>query len=199
MKEQETLLEFIKHNSFGVLVSKVDQLTATHLPFLVNVIDEEIYLYSHMAKGNPQWKNLKEEILVVFSGPQRYITPSWYTEPEVPTWNYLAAHLYGEFELISDEAEISELLSNTVDHYESEFAEPWSLARVGANYISKLTQHIVGFKIRVTNWEAAWKLHQDYSIETQKGVLNALRNYDDDNSKRIADLMAKNLLSLKER
>ncbi|TVX99111.1 FMN-binding negative transcriptional regulator [Cohnella terricola] len=193
MKDQNTLLEFIKQNSFGVLISKLDKITATHLPFLVKTIGEDIYLYSHMAKANPQWMGLEGEVLVVFSGPQRYISPSWYAEPKVPTWNYLAAHLYGEFQLVSDDAETSEILSNTVDYYESEFTEPWTLDKVDVKYVSQLTKHIVGFKIRVTHWEAAWKLHQDYSIEIQKGVINALLHQNDDHSKKIAELMKKNL------
>jgi len=194
MKDQDTVLEFIKQNSFGLLISKIEKLNATHLPFLIKRDGNEIYLYSHMAKANPQWEELCGEVLVVFSGPQSYITPSWYVEKEVPTWNYVAAHLYGEFQLVTNENEVLDILTNTVDHYESDFTDPWSLNEVSQEYVNQLSKRIVGFKIRVTHWEAAWKLHQDYTPETQRGVIDALQSRDDDNSQKIADLMSKNLL-----
>ncbi|GGD58735.1 transcriptional regulator [Paenibacillus nasutitermitis] len=182
-------MDFIEENSFGTLVSKTNRLTATHLPFLLQREGGEIYLYSHMAKANPQWNELNGEVLVIFSGPQSYISPSWYAEKEVPTWNYTAVHLYGEFHLINEREGLLDILTRTVDRYESSFAVPWSLNEVSEEYVNQLARHIVGFRIDITHYEAAWKLHQDYSVHTQKGVIKALENRHDENSRKIAGLM----------
>ncbi|MFF2479816.1 FMN-binding negative transcriptional regulator [Paenibacillus sp. NPDC058071] len=197
MKDWETVREFIEQNSFGLLISNHSKLTGTHLPFLLVKEEEELYLYSHMARANPQWEQASGEVLVVFSGAQSYITPSWYPENKVPTWNYLAAHLYGDFELITGEQETLNVLATTVQRYESDFAEPWSLNEASEEYVNRLVKHVVAFKIRLTNWEATWKLHQDYAPEIQRGVINGLQSRGDDNAKKIAEIMKKNLSSVK--
>jgi len=168
MKDKDIILEFIKQNSFGILISQSDMLTATHLPFLVKTDGNEIYLYSHMAKANPQWKQLSGEVLIVFNGPQSYISPSWYVEKEVPTWDYVVAHLYGEFQLTPDTDEILDILIRTIKNYETESSNAWKMNEVSEEYINQLLNRIVGFRIHVTRWEAVWKLHQDYSLETKK-------------------------------
>ncbi|RKP58241.1 FMN-binding negative transcriptional regulator [Cohnella endophytica] len=191
MKDWEMILEFIEQNSFGILISNSNTLTATHLPFLVKTNGNEIYLYSHMAKANPQWKELSGEALIIFNGPQSYITPTWYAEKEVPTWDYVTAHLYGEFQLVPDTDEILDILNRTINNYEAESSNAWKMNEVSEEYINQLLKRIVGFRIRVTHWEAAWKLHQDYSLETKNNVIRALELRGDDNSKQLAELMKK--------
>src|ERR1700677_1757380 len=88
------LHDFIEQHSFGLLVSQVDgQLFASHLPFLLErTTGSHGCLVGHMARANPQWKQITgQNSLVVFSGPHAYISPTWYeSEQVVPTWNYAA-------------------------------------------------------------------------------------------------------------
>jgi transcriptional regulator len=52
-----------------------------------------------------QWKDLEaSEVLVIFNGPHTYISSSWYDHENVPTWNYIAVHVYGTVKLIEGES-----------------------------------------------------------------------------------------------
>src|SRR4051794_27392492 len=86
------LHDFIERNSFGLLVSLVKGVPfATHLPFLLERNSgPDGSLVGHMARANPHWQELEAQtVLVVFSGPHAYISPTWYeAENVVPTWNY---------------------------------------------------------------------------------------------------------------
>ena len=68
---------------------------ASHLPLLVEEEgdgdDAMLYLRSHMARANPQWKHFAgdAETLVIFHGPHALVHSNWYdSAPNVPTWNY---------------------------------------------------------------------------------------------------------------
>ena len=65
----------------------------------------------HLARANPHWKDPAEggEALMIFHGPDGYITPNWYASKAengkvVPTWNYAVVHAYGRPELLQDRA-----------------------------------------------------------------------------------------------
>ena len=76
--------EFIKSNSFGILVNQVDgKPWATHIPIELDTDEEgKDSLVSHISKANPQWKsyNEKEEVLCIFNGPHTYVSSSWYMD-----------------------------------------------------------------------------------------------------------------------
>jgi transcriptional regulator len=196
MNDKETVIDFIKDTSFGLLVSHSTNIQATHLPFILNRFENETILYSHMALANPQWRSIEEqEVLVVFSGPNKYISPSWYkgNEGEVPTWDYVSAHVYGHCKVVSDRDELEQILVETIDFFEATQSNPWNLGYVNKEYYNHLFKQIIGIKINVTRIEAAWKLHQDYSSEIKNSVIETLGNQVDDNSRMIAELIRKNL------
>ena len=95
----EEIWGFIQENSFGTIVTTVQgKPVATHLPLQVMKEGDTYYITGHMAYANPQWKTFEDEhenVLVIFQGPHAYISSSWYTHENVPTWNYQAVHLYG--------------------------------------------------------------------------------------------------------
>jgi transcriptional regulator len=192
MKDREVLLDFIQKNSFAILVSQKDgKLLATHLPLLLDKnIGPQGYLYGHMARANPHWKEIDGEVLVIFSGPHIYISPSWYEETEaVPTWNYITVHVYGNFHLINDRSDLLKILQNLINFYESSLPKPWNIAMAPSDYIHKLLKGIVGFKIEITRIEGKWKISQNQSVERQRKVIAALEKYGGENAIKIAELM----------
>jgi transcriptional regulator len=114
--DQELLKAFIQENSFGTLVTYSNGLLANHYPFLLSEVNEEVVLWTHLAKGNPQWKDISEqECLVIFTGPHAYISPEYYEEKlNVPTWNYTAVHAKCEAEIVSDKLIQKELMKKLV-------------------------------------------------------------------------------------
>ncbi|GIM47732.1 transcriptional regulator [Collibacillus ludicampi] len=196
VNEKRKLVNFIKDNSFGILFTQNENGPfATHLPFL---IDESKYdngvLMSHMAKANPHWKDLGDkEVLVVFSGPHAYISPSWYGEfNTVPTWNYVAVHVYGEFKVIDDKEEAKKIIEDTVNFYESSLPNPW-LVNFEDKFINELMNGLVTFEIKINKVEGKWKLSQNHSIQRQQNLVNGLLSSNKYNSLEIAKLIEENI------
>lgn len=101
-EDNDKTMEFMQTYNFALLISVDNELPiATHLPFVVEVQGNSMVLFSHLSKTNPQWKSFADkEVLVVFSEPHAYISPTLYThEKNVPTWNYIAVHAYGKIQI----------------------------------------------------------------------------------------------------
>ncbi len=154
--------KFLEENAFGILVSAGPQgPEATHLPLeLVEKGDQTLLLRGHFARANPQWRHIAEgdEVLCIFNGPHAYVSSSWYAEEEVPTWNYMAVHLKGAYRTQTEE-ELWEALHTLVDKYESDSEKPVSLHQMSPATLAQV-RGIVGFEIRVTRLDAAFKLSQ---------------------------------------
>ncbi|MCL5677544.1 MAG: FMN-binding negative transcriptional regulator [Firmicutes bacterium] len=169
------MFRLIRQNGFGILFSQVKgHPFATHLPFVVNEAGgEKGSLSGHLAKANPHWRELDgAEVLVVFQGPHAYISPSWYAEKQaVPTWNYVAVHVYGQCRIVQDERELRTLLSEMTRFYEpdSPLAD-----HLDEEFYVKMANAIVGFEIRITAMEGKAKLSQNRSADTIRGVIDGL-------------------------
>src|ERR1700712_1365723 len=105
--DEAAVRDFIDKNSFGILISQVNaKLWGTHIPLGLDKNDSgQDILTGHISKGNPQWKNFRDdsEVLAIFPGPHSYISSSWYDHENVPTWNYIAVHVYGKIKIIEGE------------------------------------------------------------------------------------------------
>lgn len=102
----DVLHRLIRAYPFATLVANTPGgLAANHLPFeLVDGV-----LHGHVARGNELARMDDVELLLVFQGPDGYISPNWYptkheTGREVPTWNYAVVHVYGRLRVIDDVA-----------------------------------------------------------------------------------------------
>ena len=118
-------------------------------------------LVGHIAKANPQWKGFTEdeELLCIFNGPHAYISSSWYKEEEVPTWNYIAVHVYGKVKILNED-EVMASLHRLVDKYEAGSRNPVSLKNMSPNTLLQV-KGVVGFKIEITDIQAKYKLSQN--------------------------------------
>ncbi|PRX40466.1 PaiB family negative transcriptional regulator [Planifilum fimeticola] len=191
MNDRESIVRFIRENSFGILFSQGNgRAAATHLPFLFKEREGRLgTLYGHMARANPQWKSIDREVLVVFPGPHAYISPAWYGEENtVPTWNYVAVHVYGTFRIIEDEETMKRLLRETIHFYESEREDPWQ-TDPNREFFKNLMKATVGFCIEITEIQGKWKLNQNHPIERRKRVIEGLKREDRYDSGQIARLM----------
>lgn len=179
---------FVKENGFGILVNQTEgKPWATHIPLeLEQGPDGKDYLVGHLAKSNPQSKTLTEnqEILCIFNGPHTYISASWYNSEEVPTWDYIAVHVYGKPQLMS-EAETMESLHRLVDKYEEQSENPISLHDMSPKTLRQV-KGVVGFKIAISKIQAAYKLSQTRP-EDHENIKAGLRKRKDANSQDIAE------------
>jgi transcriptional regulator len=192
------LHEFMRRNSFGLLTTQANgRLVASHLPLLLEPdASPQGHLIGHMARANPQWRQVDGEVLVVFSGPHAYISPAWYeAEGTVPTWNYVAVHAYGTLQIIQERGALLEILRKSVQIYEGARAKPWSFDESGP-HIEALLKAIVGFRIEIKSLEGKWKLSQNQPEERRRRVIRALSEQADDDARAIAALMTDRLHGL---
>jgi transcriptional regulator len=184
--------EFIRQYGFGVLTSHGERgLIASHLPLLLDAdAGPHGHLFGHMARANPQWRDVRGEVMAIFSGPHAYVSPSWYQEGgTVPTWNYVAVHAYGSFHLVEERDRLLDILRRSVLTYESPRPEPWPFDE-SASHVEKMLGAIVGFRIEITRLEGKWKLSQNHSDERRRKVMRAMEAHPDENSQAIARLMS---------
>lgn len=182
--------EFLKQNSFGILINQTDgRPWATHIPLELDVDDEgKDILVGHISKANPQWKSFKgnEEVLAIFNGPHSYISSSWYKEEEVPTWNYIAVHVYGKIQILNDEA-VLDSLHKLVDKYEKASTNPVSIHNLSHKTMRQI-KGIVGFQIGITDVHATYKLSQTRPEDHPK-IIEELQKTNNPGSHEIANII----------
>jgi len=194
----EVLRAAMSAHPFATLVTHgADGLTANHLPLhLAAEIGPFGALQGHVARANPLWQESADaEVLVIFHGPQTYVTPSWYeTKREhgraVPTWNYVVVHAHGRLRAIDDPLWLRLQLKTLVDHHEAGFAEPWHLADAPSDYIDKLLTAIVGIEIGITELKGKWKISQNQPPANRAGVVAGLRQQGTADALQMAELVA---------
>ena len=162
LEDRRELLEFMRANSFAVLVTGTGgTLHASHLPVLVREAGEKLVLDMHMAKNNPQWQEFfDDEVLVIFTGPHAYVSPSWYAERgPVPTWAYVAVHCYGTA-VLHDGAGTERNIARLVERMEGQRSNRWSMSDLEPAEKDELIANVVSFEIPVTRMEAKFKVNQ---------------------------------------
>lgn len=193
INDQDIIYDFIERYSFATLFSQHNgEPYATHLPLILD--KDEGVLYGHFARPNVQWKDAEnQQVLVVFQGPHCYISPSWYeTTKAVPTWNYVAIHLYGKMEILEDDKVILDSLNRLVNKYESPNSS-YNLNELESSFIEGMSKGIVAFKIKITKIEAKAKLSQNHPVERQELIIEQLERTSNQDNIKIATLMRENI------
>ena len=185
----EVVQQFLKENSFGILINQTKgKLTGTHIPMLLekDELGKDV-LTGHISKLNPQWKNFNsgEEVLAIFNGHHGYVSSYWYEKENVPTWNYIAVHVYGNIKIVEGK-ELHQILKRLVDKYEVNSENPVKVENM-APHLLKYMDDIVGCSIQITAVQAAYKLSQN---RTEKDYLQIIHKLEDQNSD-VADEMKK--------
>lgn len=169
--------QFLIGNSFGTIVSTNEtQLpTASHLPFLIERNKEDFILEGHIARANKQSDLLKKgkNVLLIFQGPNAYVSSSVYDHPNVPTWNYQSVHIYGTIEQMNNE-ELLEHLKKMVHQHEHKRENPLNYDALPAKMLSDYSKEILGFKVVSYKIEAAYKLSQNRNKKDHQQIINEL-------------------------
>jgi transcriptional regulator len=156
-------------------------LFASHIPMVLEQSGSFGCLKGHISRANRQWRDYTPsvEALAIFSGPQHYITPSWYPEKQetgkvVPTWNYVVVHAYGYLKVIEDSEWLMAHLQKLTSIHEAESAVPWKISDAPADYIASQIKGIVGLEIAIERLEGKWKVSQNRSERDRDGVAAGL-------------------------
>ncbi|TSD66618.1 FMN-binding negative transcriptional regulator [Inquilinus sp. KBS0705] len=185
-------VEFMRRYSFATIVTVVDNVpTATHLPFIVEQRDNKVVLVSHFAKANHQAKDIFNcRPLVIFTEPHAYVSPKHYEkELNVPTWNYLAVHAYGNATPINKDEEVKEVLEKMIGFYETDYMKQWN--NLPPDFKYGLMKGIVAFELIVDDLQGKKKLSQNKTQKEIDNIISAFKASNDQNEQEIAAYMAK--------
>ena len=184
-ENQQEIENFIHENGFAILVNQTNgKLWATHIPLMLKKDKEgKTILEGHISKENPQGESFKTnaEILAIFSGPHSYISSSWYDHENVPTWNYVAVHIYGKVKILNLEESINSL-KELVDKYEINSENPVRIEDLSEQTMRQ-ARGIIAFQIEITAIEAVKKMSQNRDAKNYENIIVELKKtgnvYDD--------------------
>jgi transcriptional regulator len=192
-EDPESIRAFLKGNSFGILINQTHgKLCATHIPIELELnTDGKEILQGHISKLNPQAEGFAEndQVLAVFSGAHGYISPSWYDHENVPTWNYIAVHVYGRIKIVDETATI-EQLKKLVDKYEASSENPVRVEDLSAKTMRE-ARGIFGFEIEIDEIQATKKLSQNRDDHNYKNIISELEKTENPQSIALANEMSK--------
>jgi transcriptional regulator len=192
-EDPEAIRTFLKENSFGILINQTNgKLWATHIPLEIETnADGKEILCGHISKLNPQGEGFtqNDQILAVFSGPHSYISSSWYDHENVPTWNYIAVHIYGRIKIVNHEAAV-ESLKKLVDKYEASSEKPVRVEDLSAKTMRQ-AHGIIAFEIEIDEIQATKKMSQNRDDVNYKNIITALEKTENPQSIAVAKEMEK--------
>lgn len=125
----------------------------------------------------------------MYQGPHAYVSSTWYRSENVPTWNYQAVHVYGTA-TIMNEQELEEDLRLLLQKYERhrENAAVWERL---SSQTKKQIKGIVGFKIKIEEVQAAYKLSQNRSDKDYHNIIDQLQKEENVHAHQVAKVMKK--------
>ena len=179
----ETIYALIRARPLGLLISSdADGVQANAVPFTLNAdAGPKGTLKAHVARANPQWQHLKggARALVVFQGPDAYVTPSWYAAKKehgkvVPTWNYAMVQVRGTVTVQEYPDWLMPQITALTDSHESERADPWAVTDAPERYVAMQMRAIVGIEIAIEDIRGKWKVSQNRSAGDQAGVAEGM-------------------------
>jgi transcriptional regulator len=194
----------VRSHPLGAWVTQFDgRLEVNHLPFLIDAgRGEHGTLIGHVARANPVWRSFSPdtESVVIFQGPQTYITPSWYASKAahgkvVPTWNYALVHAYGVPRAIEDRAWLLRLVTRLTETHEADRAVPWQLSDAPADYVETMLKAIVGIEIPISKLVGKWKTSQNRAHEDKLGTIAGLRERGDADALSMATLVERHAVN----
>jgi transcriptional regulator len=184
---------------FAALVSAgASGLYASHLPTVLKDEGPHGVIECHLARANPHCNELGKvsEALMIFQGPEGYITPNWYpTKAQsgkvVPTWNYAVVHSYGRPEVMNDADWLRRHVTELTVQQEKSEARPWAVSDAPDRFIEVMLRGIVGFRFAIARLEGKWKMSQNRELPDRAGVVKGLGQRDQGDDRDIADYVAR--------
>jgi transcriptional regulator len=184
---------------FATLVSAgADGLVATHLPTVLKDDGNYGTIECHVARANPHWKSLGNEALMIFQGPEGYITPNWYPSKAehgkvVPTWNYAVVHAYGRAEAMDDVAWLRRHVGELTAQQEAGEAKPWAVTDAPESFVAGMARAIVGIRLPIARLEGKWKMSQNREMKDREGVVTGLDRRGEGEDREIAEIVEREI------
>lgn len=180
----EVLHDVIRASGLATLVSMTrDGLIASHAPLMLDPEPGPFgTLYGHLAKANPHARCALNDVqtLVIFQGPDGYITPSYYAAMKehgkvVPTWNYVTVHAHGTLDVFDDADRLLDVVTRLTNRHETPRAKPWAVTDAPSDFVQGMLRGIVGISLPIARLEGKVKMSQNRPAADIAGVVDGLR------------------------
>jgi transcriptional regulator len=194
----QVLHDLIRAHPLGALVVLMSgRLVANHIPFEVEPDPAPFgTLRGHIARANPLWQEASRdaEALVIFQGPDTYISPAWYptkrdTAKVVPTWDYAVVHAHGAARFIDDRAWLRGFVEQLTNRHEAGRPDPWKVTDAPPDYVEKQLGAIIGLEIPIARLVGKWKVSQNRPAHDRDGVVEGLLQQGGPSATVMADLV----------
>ena len=196
-KRADVLRRLVHEQPLGLLVTHgAAGLRADTVPFLLDAEPgPHGTLRAHVARANPLWREAAgRDALVVFQGPQAYISPGWYASKAehgkvVPTWNYVMVQARGTLRAIDDAQWLRAFVTRLTTKHEADQAQPWAVTDAPSDFVDTMLRAIVGIEIELTALTGKWKVSQNRSAADRAGTAAGLAALAGDDATGMADLV----------
>jgi transcriptional regulator len=183
---------------FATLITTSDAgYEVTHLPTVLKAEGELGLVEFHVSRANPHWRTIARSGrgLLIYSGPQAYITPNWYPSKvahgkAVPTWNYAVVHAHGAATVVDDRDWLVRHVGELTDQQEAGSAEPWATSDAPGNFIEVLSRGIVGMRFAIDRLEGKAKMSQNREVPDREGVVAGLQGRGAEGDAKVAEHVA---------
>ena len=187
-QDQHAIFELIARHPFATLISVADEEpVVTHLPLLLSA---DGMLLGHVAKANPHAALLAEDaqVTAIFHGPHAYVSPTWYEQPGVPTWNYAAVHVRARVHTREGEAAQS-LLDTMIDAFDHDPLGEAGTRHMRADERAPMLAQIHCFALEILRIDGKFKLSQNKTLADRQHVISALGQQEDPEAQAVAGMM----------
>jgi transcriptional regulator len=179
VEDRKLLHDFVDEYAFVELITPAPTLRITHIPVLIDrSVGQFGTIHGHISRQNEQAKAFdgKQEAVIVFRGPEGYISPDWYqTKQAVPTWNFAVVHATGKLAPVTDPKALHAFLARLINKFESYQGTNYDFSKLPDSYVNGMLSGIVGFHMEIELLEGKFKLGQERSEGDRQGILNHLR------------------------
>lgn len=196
IKDIASMHKFIQEYGFATICAyDANNLEISHSPLLLSKsqFSDELCLTGHLANQNnlKQLISNKAKAKVVFHGPHAYISPTWYSNAGVPTWNYAVVHVEGAFKLIEDNDKLLKVITELSNKYEQNRQPSWNIVDFPTERLQKMMTAIFAFEISIEKITAKFKISQNKSLEDKQNVITGLLNENSSENELLAKFMKK--------
>lgn len=193
-KNHEEIIQFMKEHPFVFLTGSgaANKPVATQIPVFIDEKAGKYFLTGHIMRNTDHHKAFEQNknVLAVFTGPQTYVSATWYTKPVGSTWNYMSVHAHGTIRF-GDTDELRSVLQRLSLHYENgNTASATVFDNLPAEYTERMMKAIVPFEIEINDLQHVFKLSQDRDEKSYDNIIQQLKQKDSD-AKMIAAIMEK--------
>lgn len=165
--DAELIGRFIDTFPLALITSNdADEHYSSHIPLLR---EADGTLFGHADRRNPQFAQPVIEARLFFLGPDVYVPPEGYLNPQLPTWNYLAVHMQARIEVLHNPEHNLQVLQRSAEGfargrsvYQVDPLDPRVTANIG---------HIVSLHVRPVSAQARFKLSQNKGAADQAAAL----------------------------